>query len=732
MAFLLPLFFTSGIPALLYQVVWQRSLFTIYGTNTESATAVVAAFLLGLGLGAHIGGWVASRWSTNRLLVIYGAIEFVIGVFGLFSLPLFDAIGIRFTTASMWQTGLLAFGLVVLPTVLMGATLPILGAYLVARRGHVGNGVGALYFVNTLGSAFACFLAAEFLMQAFGQRGTVEIAAAFNLIVGIGAIVLSRLRVGAVDTPAAAEVHGARRATPVFLPLTPARAALLAGLAGFLSLSFEMLWFRAYAFLSGGSARDFAHLLGFFLMGIAFGGLAGGPLSRLAGRSPDASRMVPTVLLAVAAIAALICAPAMALVPVGAPSWLALPGVAIVAGIWAALFPVIAHLSIAPDRHAGSGIGQLYLANVVGSVAGCLLTGFVLMDYLPTHQLSLVLCVVAAAVAWFLWTDAASVPRLISAGAVGALSIAIGFAAVPLYTHLYERLLFRGDASEPFVNQVETKAGVIGVLGDGVIFGSGVYDGRMAVDFVDDQNGIFRAFSISAFHPDPKRVLMIGLSGGAWAQVVGNHPQVEELVVVEINPGYLALIPRYPVVASLLENSRIKIVLDDGRRWIRNHKGEKFDVVVMNTTFHWRSFASNVLSREFLDLVGTVLNPGGIVMFNATGSSEVQRTAALSFNDSLRFATLAVGSNAPIEIDADRWESVMQGYTIDGAPIVSEDDASRDALDRNIARLRAVDEAGLDRGEWDSIERRDLLLNRTEGLRVVTDDNMGMEWHKKH
>jgi predicted membrane-bound spermidine synthase len=225
---------------------------------------------------------------------------------------------------------------------------------------------------------------------------------------------------------------------------------------------------------------------------------------------------------------------------------------------------------------------------------------------------------------------------------------------------------------------------------------------------------------------------MIGLSGGAWAQVVGNHPQVEELVVVEINPGYLELIPRYPMVASLLENPRIKIVLDDGRRWIRNHKGEKFDVVVMNTTFHWRSFASNVLSQEFLTLVGTVLNPGGVVMFNATGSSEVQRTAAMSFSDSLRFATMAVGSNAPIVIDNDRWEAVMQGYAIDGSPVVSDDDAGRDALDRNHARLRAVDEAGLDKGEWDSIERKDLVLKRTEGLRIITDDNMGMEWSTHH
>jgi MFS family permease len=136
-AYLYPLFFISGIPALLYQVVWQRALFTIYGTNTESATAVVAAFLLGLGLGAFAGGWAASRWPT-RLLIIYGVIEFAIGLFGLVSLQIFDWVGVRFTAGGMAQTGFVAFVLVMLPTLLMGATLPILVAFLVAQRAHVG------------------------------------------------------------------------------------------------------------------------------------------------------------------------------------------------------------------------------------------------------------------------------------------------------------------------------------------------------------------------------------------------------------------------------------------------------------------------------------------------------------------------------------------------------------------------------------------------------------------
>ena len=539
MAFLYPLFFTSGIPALLYQVVWQRSLFTIYGTNTQSATAVVAAFLLGLGLGAFVGGWAASRWPI-QLLIIYGVIEFVIGLFGFVSLQIFDWVGLRFTAASMAQTGIVAFALVVLPTLLMGATLPILVAFLVGHRGHVGSGVGILYFVNTLGSAFACILAAEFLMEALGQRGTIAVAATLNFVVGGGAIILGCMLRSGEDADKQARQEAARRVGAFVL--SKPRAA------------------------------------------------------RLADASPTHARLVPTALLAAAAVTALVCSPGMALVPATAPSWLALPLVMLVAGLWAALFPVIAHLSVAPDRDVGAGIGRLYLANVVGAVAGCLFTGFVLMDHLATRELTIALTVVGVAIAWVLWSDAGARPMLAATAGLSVLCVALGFAAIPLYADLYQRLLYRRPVSDSkrFDHLVETKGGVAAVTHEGIIYGGGVYDGRVSIDFVDDVNGIFRPFSVSAFHSAPRRVLMIGLSGGAWAEVVANHPQLDELVVVEINPGYLKLIPSYPVVADLLANPRVKIVVDDGRRWLRNHRGQGFDVVIMNTTFHWRSFASNV------------------------------------------------------------------------------------------------------------------------------------------
>ena len=149
------LFFVSGFPALLYQIVWQRALFTLYGVNIESVTVVVAAFMLGLGAGSLIGGQLSRLLSS--ILLLFSAIELVIGIYGLASLPLFHWIGSFTAGVSSLQLGVLAFLLVLVPTVLMGATLPLLTHHLVSLSGNVGRAVGALYFANTLGSAAALF-----------------------------------------------------------------------------------------------------------------------------------------------------------------------------------------------------------------------------------------------------------------------------------------------------------------------------------------------------------------------------------------------------------------------------------------------------------------------------------------------------------------------------------------------------------------------------------------------
>jgi spermidine synthase len=166
------LFFFSGFPALIYQIVWQRTLFAIYGVNIESVTIVVSAFMLGLGLGSLLGGRI-SQSPTAPLLLLFGGIELGIAAYGMLSLPLFHWVAGFTAGAPPLETGLLSFALVLVPTVLMGATLPLLVAQLVKLSGNVGRAVGALYFVNTLGSAVACFAAALVTMRYLGMSGSV-------------------------------------------------------------------------------------------------------------------------------------------------------------------------------------------------------------------------------------------------------------------------------------------------------------------------------------------------------------------------------------------------------------------------------------------------------------------------------------------------------------------------------------------------------------------------------
>jgi len=174
-------FLLSGISALLYQITWQRSLMLIYGSNIESVAMVVSAFLVGLGLG-NLAGGVISRWNRFSPVLLFAFAELVVGIYGIISLQLFSWVGRYTLTAGMLQTGVFVFILVFVPTVLMGATLPLLTAHRVGQTGHVGRSVSWLYFVNTLGAAGGAFLAAFALLGTFGLSGTVKAAAALNLI----------------------------------------------------------------------------------------------------------------------------------------------------------------------------------------------------------------------------------------------------------------------------------------------------------------------------------------------------------------------------------------------------------------------------------------------------------------------------------------------------------------------------------------------------------------------
>jgi predicted membrane-bound spermidine synthase len=188
---LFPLFFASGFAALLYQVVWQRALFTLYGTNVESVTVIVTAFMLGLGAGSLAGGRI-SRDPRRDVARLFALAEVGIGAFGLVSLSFFQWIARHTATLPTFGMGAVVLTVLLVPTALMGATLPLLVAGAVRRSTSVGASVGNLYFVNTLGSAFAALAASVVLLHALGMRQTVLVAVGINFVIAALTLVLLR------------------------------------------------------------------------------------------------------------------------------------------------------------------------------------------------------------------------------------------------------------------------------------------------------------------------------------------------------------------------------------------------------------------------------------------------------------------------------------------------------------------------------------------------------------
>jgi hypothetical protein len=178
------LFFISGMAALIYQITWQRTLFVSFGINIQSVTMIVTIFMIGLGTGSLIGGFLSKR-PDESLPRLFFLCEILIGIAGLVSIPLIKKMGAIVAGAPLPVVVGSLFFLLLPPTLLMGATLPILVAYLFQSYRHMGRTVGTLYFINTLGSAFACFLTVEVLFVIGGLQFTVFVAAICNLTVGI-------------------------------------------------------------------------------------------------------------------------------------------------------------------------------------------------------------------------------------------------------------------------------------------------------------------------------------------------------------------------------------------------------------------------------------------------------------------------------------------------------------------------------------------------------------------
>lgn len=177
-------FFLSGIAALIYQIAWQRMLFTAFGVDLESVTIIISVFMAGLGVGAYYGGRIADRF-PNHIIQFFALTEIGIGTFGIASPFLIEFVKEVFLHSNVLTVALANFVLLLFPTFLMGSTLPLLTQHLNKYVNNVGNNIGWLYFTNTLGAATACILTGLVLFNYLTLTQVIYLAGVINYIVAI-------------------------------------------------------------------------------------------------------------------------------------------------------------------------------------------------------------------------------------------------------------------------------------------------------------------------------------------------------------------------------------------------------------------------------------------------------------------------------------------------------------------------------------------------------------------
>lgn len=495
---------------------------------------------------------------------------------------------------------------------------------------------------------------------------------------------------------------------------------VVSGLCGYLALSYELVWYRVVSFASASRAVAFGLLLAFYLLGLALGSLAGGLWCRQ-WVGPEELRPFSRVALSVALAngVGFLVVPGFAWFATVGEWRYALPLVTIAAGCLGAALPLLTFLGVAPDERAGARFARVYLANIIGSAAGSLLTGYLLCDRWPVRTLAV----------WLLWLGAGLASVILAAARrhglpVGAaltwtvaMAAALTAAAPWCYGQLYEKLLYKRDFTPGvrFAQVIENRQGVIAVAQNLTVYGNGAYDSVVSTGLRPDRNQIIRAYALAALHPRPREILEVGLGTGSWAQVLVHHPDCRRLTLVEINPGYRHLVATHAEVASVLGNPKVDLVIDDGRQWLLRHPERRFDAIVMNTTFHWRVKTSQLLSWEFLTLVRSRLAPAGIFYCNTTGSAAAVRTALAVFPFAMRVGSFIAVSDSPMSFDRTRWRQILSSYAIDGRTVFDPDDPKDRASLEDVVR-------------YGDVEGRASLATRTASEEIITDDNMLGEW----
>lgn len=414
----------------------------------------------------------------------------------------------------------------------------------------------------------------------------------------------------------------------------------LSFIIGFLSLSQEILWMRLFSFTNHSIPQAFAFVLVVYLVGIASGAAMGSKVCRHFYHLWTISGII----LLIASFFDVIGPWCYAYlshhdhqIGIGAVF------IFLTAACKAVIFPIAHHLGTPADNHQmGRAVSKVYVANIIGATLGPIVVGLIWLNYITTQQAFIVCAAGTFSVSMLclnLHRTTQSVTFLLSA-------ILFSFLLTRDPSWLIKTIAQTGPK---LVHIIENRYGIVTIYqgdhGDDIVFGANVYDGRTNLDPVINSNWINRVIILSALHDKPKKILMIGLSIGTWLKLLTSFPSVEHIDVVEINPGYLDAMKYYPRQHSALLDHRVHLKIDDGRRFLRTHPDKKYDLIIMNTTYYWRAYTTNLLSFDFLTLLKTQMEPHAILAYNSTGSMDAFHTATHVFSNAYLYQNFIIASD---------------------------------------------------------------------------------------
>jgi spermidine synthase len=630
--------FASGAAALVYEVAWTKMLALTFGRTTLAASAVLAAFMGGMGIGA----WLYARLRRRKdPLATYAALEIGIAVSTAFLTVAFSLLpGVFAAAAPLVPAGTamnllrigLVLGLLLLPAALMGATFPALCAALIQTRDGVGRHLGPIYGLNTLGGAFGALLAGFVLVEAVGLRGSVLIANATNGAIAWGAWRLARQRPEAGEnSPVGDDVATLSSALPARLT-----GVVLVG-SGFATLAYEILWFRALRYLFGSSTYAFTVMLVVFLVGLGLGGAAFRRASRR--RAPERDLAFCQIAIAV-----------LALLAIGAQSAVlsteALEGqisifysavfarawwlrVMIDAGFALAVmlpatffmglsFPLATRLYLGDVRRVDARVGQATLLANLGSIAGAVAAAVVILPHLGTvggtRAVALLNLTLGAAVLL-------RVARpLAAAGWIGGATVCV----VLIGSLLPARLSFQGGATIDLLRG-ELIFEEEGDLATVQVWGNPERPQHRAMTIDGTAIGVSSGWNYPIFSKQillahlpmalDRRIahtLNVGLGSASTLDALATYPTLETLDAVEISAAVVRA-SRLFDESSVEKDPRVRIVVEDVSHFLLS-TDRRYDLIISDGK-QGSDFSGNslLLCREFYEHALSRLSPSGLL-----------------------------------------------------------------------------------------------------------------------